>query len=303
MCAHALAHYTIHLEWLLERARIPLPIKPRVLHLTFETGAEHSEEPLPVWEDGVLVRHDIPTGSTCTEALRAHAPHILTMTPPGLSRLLAEASREDLPVLKLLLTTTAMLDPMLAAKARERFGCPVVDSYGAAEIGPIAARCPFDPEQGWHIPVGSARVEETNLGVAVTTLRNRAMPLVRYLTGDHIEGLRDDHHCAACGHKGQTFARLVGRAATPLIDVSGDPISPLPLIRLLMDPLHGVRRFQLVIERPGVAELRLMLDAGSQLGANLSEGARARLPGFHVEVRCARPRLNSRGEAPAILMV
>ena len=303
MCAHALAHYTIHLEWCLDRASIPLPARPRVLHLTFGTGASASEEPLPVWDGGVLRRQDV--GEEAYDALHEvlchFLPHILTTTPRGLERLVSSTTLPELPALRLILTTTTALPESLIEEATRRFACPVVDSYGAAEIGPVAARCPANPARGlWHVPAGSAWLEATELGVAITTLRNRAMPLTRYLTGDHIEGLIDEHHCEACGHMGQSFARLSGRGATELQDRHGRALSPLPLIRLMMAPEHGVRRFQLVVEAPGVAQLRLVLDRGKPPSAKLSEGARAALPGFDLDVTSAPPRLTSRGKAPAI---
>jgi phenylacetate-CoA ligase len=305
MCAHALAHYTIHLEWLLERASLPLPEQPRVLHLTFQTGAEASREPLPVWDGGTLWREDVGSTAQLLELLSSSRPHILTTSPVGLERLLSATRSEDLQTPRMILTTMTALPWRLREEAQRHFGCPVVDSYGVAEIGPVAARCPVDPEGLWHVPAGSAWLEDTELGVAITTLRNRAMPLVRYLTGDHIEGLLDEHRCEACGHTGQSFRELSGRGATELLDKNGQPVSPLPLIRAMMAlaPEGGVRRFQLVVEARGRAQLRLVLDQGKVPGAKLSEGARAALPGFDLDITSAPPRLTSRGKAPAILLL
>ncbi|CAN0579875.1 unnamed protein product, partial [Laminaria digitata] len=140
MCARALTHYSMHLEWAMERAGEPIHDVDdlTILHFTVGTGAETSRERLPAWNQGELIRHDFPTGDpeAITKSLESWRPHILTTTPGGLEALLSAQRGEDLPErARAILTTTSALPGALADRVRERWNIPIIDSYGVAEIG------------------------------------------------------------------------------------------------------------------------------------------------------------------------
>jgi acyl-coenzyme A synthetase/AMP-(fatty) acid ligase len=66
------------------------------------------------------------------------APRLLVTTPLQLRALLQSAT--DLPDLAGIVTATAALDPDVAAAAERRWGAPVLEIFGATEVGSIASR-------------------------------------------------------------------------------------------------------------------------------------------------------------------
>jgi phenylacetate-CoA ligase len=120
------------------------------------------------------------------------------------------------------------------------FACPVHSRYGAIETGQLAHPCPAGRrhlasetillevvrEDGSLAPPGE-------LGeVLVTTLRNRAMPLLRYRLGD-LAAIAADH--CPCGRGLPVLERLVGRTHEVLIDVHGRVLFPDEVIDGLME--------------------------------------------------------------------
>lgn len=97
------------------------------------------------------------------------------------------------------------------------FGCNAFDTYGNRESGLIAAEC--SRHEGYHINAENLYVEildhagkpvpmgETGY-IAITDLNNRAMPLIRYLTGD--QGSLSPEPCS-CGRGLPLIDKIVGR--------------------------------------------------------------------------------------------
>src|SRR6185437_1041049 len=67
------------------------------------------------------------------------------------------------------------------------FNCAVAMEYGARDAGLLANEC---PNGGFHIPAEGVLIEidapdSTGLGeIVVTNLYSKAMPIIRYRTGD-----------------------------------------------------------------------------------------------------------------------
>ncbi len=86
-------------------------------------------------------------------------------------------------------TTGEVLHPHQRSVLQEVFGCQVVDEYGSAEVGHIAAECPHGQ---MHIAAENVIVEwepaqegmNAHRELLVTDLTNFAMPLIRYRIGD-----------------------------------------------------------------------------------------------------------------------
>ncbi|WP_236589021.1 phenylacetate--CoA ligase family protein [Ramlibacter aurantiacus] len=163
-----------------------------------------------------------------------------------------------------------------------RFGCPVINSYGASEFLPLASQCrlgvlhlnadwailePVD-EQGRPVPPGVAG--HTAL---LTNLANHVQPIIRYDLGDRV--LVRPQPCA-CG------------SPLPAIEVQGREDDMLVIARAGAAPVHlpplalttaleddaGVFDFQLV--QVGPKELTLSVGGGA---AAMSR-ARTALLGF-----------------------
>ena len=107
----------------------------------------------------------------------------------------------------------------------EHFGARVFESYGSTEMGPIAHECPHGSR---HIMADHVRLEIFNgdspaapgeFGdIVVTSLFNRAMPLVRCRIGDR--GRISPDPCP-CGLPHPVLSELVGRAADMFATADG----------------------------------------------------------------------------------
>jgi phenylacetate-CoA ligase len=142
----------------------------------------------------------------------------------------------------------------------EGFGAPVRDGYGMAEFGTIAVQC---DRGAYHVESERLLVEVVDADgsvlpagergeLVVTDLMNRAMPLIRYRTGDHgslAEGWCD------CGHPGDLLTGFTGRDHGTLTFGSGLRVPVIALTRVVR--LHPLRRFQIV--RRAIDELEILL--------------------------------------------
>lgn len=83
-----------------------------------------------------------------------------------------------------LITTGELLDPIKKERIESTFNCKVYNRYGNAEVGVIAQDTTVD-----HLKIIEPVCHVENIGKSselfVTNLKNRAMPLLRYGTGDH----------------------------------------------------------------------------------------------------------------------
>jgi phenylacetate-CoA ligase len=117
----------------------------------------------------------------------------------------------------LVFSCAAVLDAETRAACRSAFGAKTADTYGAQEVGHIAAECPDCGE--YHISADTSVIEilrdngsPAALGetgrVIVTPLYNYAMPLIRYELGDMAEV---GAAVPSCTRKLPTLRRIHGR--------------------------------------------------------------------------------------------
>jgi phenylacetate-CoA ligase len=150
----------------------------------------------------------------------------------------------------------------LSASARktisESFSCPVFNMYGTTEFGPIGWECP--EEHSMHVNATSAYVEIVDSNgrpkksgegrLAITTLRNDAMPLLRYDIGDCASWGKE----CSCGRGLPVLKSLKGRTDDVIVLPSGKVRSALSVN--LMDDLLYLRAFQIIQESPGLFVFR-----------------------------------------------
>lgn len=117
------------------------------------------------------------------------------------------------PTLKGCFVTSEMLFSNDKKLMERQFGIPIINEYGASELGIIAFQ---NPKGDWHINSETLFVEildENNQPVAhgidgkvvVTSLYNKAHPFIRYEIGDM--GILDENSTA----KNQILKKLIGR--------------------------------------------------------------------------------------------
>jgi len=103
----------------------------------------------------------------------------------------------------------------LTAEARDQlqrfFGIPVYSFYSAGEVGCVGFECAL--QHGFHLENQRLWVEvddDDGPGeILATRLENRAMPLVRYRTGDFSQRLFDP---CPCGDPRIRIGPIIGRS-------------------------------------------------------------------------------------------
>jgi len=160
----------------------------------------------------------------------------------------AEAEGLALPSPRFIYSTAETLTADARATIERGFGAPVFDFYGSREVGPIAGQGRdglmhvFDffnrveVVDGAGQPVGAGGEGR----VLVTTLRNRAMPLLRYDIGDTAEVAQVDPDGNV-----RALRRVTGRVSDHLIAASGALVHGEYFTHLFYGA-GGVREFQVL---------------------------------------------------------
>jgi phenylacetate-CoA ligase len=216
----------------------------------------------------------------------------------------------------------------MRAALERAFGCPAYDVYGLSEIiGPgVAGECAvreglhvaddhflpevIDPHTGAVLPAGC----EGEL--VLTTLTKRAVPMIRYRTGD-ITTLTDAP--CRCGRTTARIARLKGRSDDMLI-IKGVNLYPSEVEATLLGMDELVPHYQLVVDRSStLARLEVQVEPSSAVVArcagfdpahavlvDLERRVADRLSktiGLTVAVTLVAPRTVPRSEGKAVRVV
>ncbi len=175
--------------------------------------------------------------------------------------------------------------PLSVIRGVERtWQCPVLTHFGMTETG-FGAAMQCRSREGHHLRAADLFIEIVDPGtgrilgpgepgeIVFTTLRNEAMPLVRYRTGD-LSRLQVEP--CACGGILPRLGRVEGRRENDLSLSGGGTVSIHQLDEMIF-ALPAVRGFNAVLRREGRRDiLSLTVDADEPI----DQGAlRARLPG------------------------
>ncbi len=194
---------------------------------------------------------------------------------PSVIASLAHANAPGLG-LKAAYCTGETLTPRCRKEISESFGCEVFDQYGLNEAGLVAWECP--EEHRLHINSGSCIVEVLDDAgkparrgageIVVTSLISRAMPFIRYSTGDRG---RLGGRCR-CGRGLPVLEQVEGRKDDLIVLPSGRERSAAFIDAL--SELPELKCYQLVQE----SESRLLLryvPAGGDIGPKTRQAANA----------------------------
>ena len=218
----------------------------------------------------------------------------------------------------------------LRAALEQAWGCPAFDIYGLSEIiGPgVSGECEI--RQGLHIaddhflaevidPRSGARAPHGTEGeLVITTLTKRAIPLVRYRTGD-ITALNPEP--CPCGRTSIRMARVKGRTDDMLI-IKGVNVYPSEVESALLAVGDLEPHYQLVVDRrPTLATLEVRVEPSAALLARVgaavlddqtavaqavrhevSERLRSAI-GLGVDVTLVAPRTLPRSEGKAVRVI
>ena len=201
------------------------------------------------------------------DALREFRPAVLDGYPSTLY-ILAKylQSRGETFPLRAAVTSSETLYDFQRAAIEESFACRVFDYYALAERAAFSGEC--ECHDGHHLAMeyGASEVVDSNGGpiprgsvgrLVGTTLHNRAMPLIRYVTND-MTALRE--RACRCGRGLEIMDDVTTKAEDVLTLKDGRLISPSVLTHPFK-PMDCIEASQIVQTAPDVVTIRLV--AGS----------------------------------------
>lgn len=156
-------------------------------------------------------------------------------TITAMYRWMVDTGRKTTAKVACIITMSESLPSEVKTGMQELFGCPVVSRYSNQECGLISQQR-MDGDE-YAINTGSFYVEVLKLDsdeptkdgelgrIVVTDLYNKAMPLVRYDTGD----LGIMSHVSKSGVKGKYLARVEGRSNDFIFSTNGEMLSPVTI--------------------------------------------------------------------------
>jgi phenylacetate-CoA ligase len=172
-------------------------------------------------------------------------PHLLYAFPSYLLDLATTAERcgQELPRIATIYTSSEVLTPWARARIEAAFHARVYDVYGSTEFKEVAWQCGAGR---YHINCESVFLEPAPAGasaaVVLTTLNNRAMPLIRFDVGDRA---RFATQRCPCGRASPQLAQIEGREGDMITLPSGRRISPYLLTTAIeVDP--SILQYQIV---------------------------------------------------------
>ena len=229
---------------------------------------------------------------TAFDLLRRVSPTFVASSPSMILAVLEHCrdASETLP-LKLVSTVAEVLPEELPEMVRQIPGCRLMDLYGTVETGLIAGQCPrcdaYHPADRHLImelvTEDGRRPEPGEMGrVIVTTLFNRAMPLIRYETGDYAEPAPAN----GCPRSSFAVRRILGRERNLFKLPNGSKVLPRLPHRVVHD--LALRKFKLIQRTLTDIDLLYVprddtVEITEDAGQNLID--RYMAPGFKVHCR------------------
>ena len=178
----------------------------------------------------------------------------------------AAGGRGEALGVKAAITTAETLTPAARRSIESAFNTAVYDQYGGEEFGRVAQQC--EARGGYHINTESVLVEIIRDGqpaaegesgeIIITSLVNRAMPLIRYRMGDL--GRFGGGGCG-CGRQMPMLSAIGGRLNDVIVTPAGSRILPEYLYHM-MNLIDGVAGFQVVQEAASSLAVSIMADEG-----------------------------------------
>ncbi len=199
--------------------------------------------------------------------VRRHPPALLVLRPNVLRSILERAGPRELDAfgqVRLVLCSGSHLDGELRARAEELLRTRVCCAYGLTEVGVVASEC---EERCLHIYENDVFCEVLDADggcsaegageLVASSILNRAMPLLRYRTGDVVEVTADP---CACGMHGRRIAMIAGRTLRNFPLPDGSEVSPTVWDRLFFR--YPIRECRVVQRRLDHIDLDVEFEPG-----------------------------------------
>jgi phenylacetate-CoA ligase len=220
------------------------------------------------------------------EAIKQYRVRALVGYPSAISILARHCLAENTAwPLQAVLTTSETLDPARREQISKAFCCPVYDNYGGSERVCYIHSC---REGSYHILSEYGVTELIEIAdrpqyrkVIATGFWNRAMPLIRYDTGDLV--VPRDTPCS-CGRQYPCVDRIIGRENSVITTPSGRVFGPTIVECIMEFILHDLKSLP-IVEAQMVLEqnFRLVLEYVSLRDLEPSEEkAIGELVAYHI---------------------
>jgi phenylacetate-CoA ligase len=225
---------------------------------------ERARPPFWVWNSGMrqlyLSSYHLAPGRAASyaEALREHGVRSAIGYPSSLASLASFAAGEGvaLPPLEVVVTNAEPLFPAQRERLASAFRAAVRETYGMSEGVAGASECAQGAMHLWPEPGiveifddgHSAPAAAGSVGrVVATGLLNRAMPLIRYETGDRA-ALAGDAPCA-CGRALERLRAVEGRLDDVLVLRDGTRVGRLDPVFKADLPIREAQIVQVAADR------------------------------------------------------
>jgi phenylacetate-coenzyme A ligase PaaK-like adenylate-forming protein len=189
--------------------------------------------------------------------LKLVRPHVVRGLTSGIVRFVEELSRPlDGFGVQVVSPSGEQLPDQWRTSLNNGFAAPVLDRYGATEIGSMAWQCPYCHD--YHVNSDEIIVEATPEGVLATPLFIKSQPLLRYRLDDRIELHEGKKNCRV---RLPTMTVLDARRDDWIIDGAGLKVSPLSF---QFERVAGLKAWHL--HQLDTGDLRLYFDVETKVG-------------------------------------
>jgi phenylacetate-coenzyme A ligase PaaK-like adenylate-forming protein len=225
----------------------------------FTAGPLYRERVLSLFED--LDVHRRVIGEFRPDMLYAFPSYLLE-----LERAYTLACQQR-PMIPWIFTSSEVLTPAVRGRIESAFQARVHDIYGCTEFKEVAWQCRHGR---YHINSESVLVEtsrqpgDAHGRIVLTTLCNRAMPLLRFDTGD-LGSLTPAGTSCPCGRRLPQLEVISGREGDMISLPSGRRISPY-LLETVLETMPGLHQYRIVQEAPRRLRVDIVVGVASDAG-------------------------------------
>lgn len=223
------------------------------------------------------------------EEILNFSPHVIYGAPSAIAEIIfyAEAHGLSLARVPTLFTSAELLSRGTRKRIESAFRGRVFDVYGSTEFKEVAFQCQYGR---YHLNFESVYIEtlpgedtETNgsPSLMITSLVNRAMPLLRFKIGDHARLVEVD---CPCGRRAPSLENIAGREIEYLTLADGRRVSPY-LLTTAIETCSEIRQYQVVQLAPNRVEVQVIVpEPASQARLDRLHGAIKEMLGEPVEI-------------------
>jgi phenylacetate-CoA ligase len=205
------------------------------------------------------------TAGAMLDAIAAAGVRQLRGYPSSVYELARHAERLNHPLrLQAVITGSEPLFAGQREQVERSFGCRIADFYGMAERIAFAAQCEhghyhLHPDYSYVEILDEHNVPTMEFGNIVgTTLRNLAMPMLRYRIADRARWLPGD---CPCGRRYPRIELSSGKVEDQLFDRDGNPVSA-SIITFALKGLDAIEKSQVAQTGPGEWVVRIVAGPG-----------------------------------------